>query len=46
MRKLLFAGLLMLCGGAEAQTEISTYRPGVTPEGAVYFLPKLSLIHI
>ena len=43
MRKLLFAGLLMLCGGAEAQTEISTYRPGVTPEGAVYFLPKTAL---
>ena len=26
-----------------AQTHISNYRPGVTPEGAVYFLPKTAL---
>lgn len=37
------AGLLMICSGAFAQTETSIYRPGVTPEGAVYFLPKTVL---
>lgn len=26
-----------------AQTQLSTYKPGVTPEGAVYFLPKTAL---
>ena len=26
-----------------AQTQLSQYRPGVTPEGAVYFLPKTAL---
>ena len=26
-----------------AQTLLSQYRPGVTPEGAVYFLPKTAL---
>lgn len=26
-----------------AQTQISDYRPGITPEGAVYFLPKTAL---
>ena len=26
-----------------AQTQLSIYRPGVTPEGAVYFLPKTAL---
>ena len=35
--------MLLLCAGAQAQTEISDYRPGVTPEGAVYFLPKTVL---
>lgn len=37
------AGLLMICSVAFAQTETSIYRPGVTPEGAVYFLPKTVL---
>ena len=26
-----------------AQTQISEYQPGVTPEGAVYFLPKTAI---
>lgn len=28
---------------AGAQTQLSRYQPGVTPEGAVYFLPKTAL---
>ena len=28
---------------AEAQTQLSDYRPGVTTEGAVYFLPKTAI---
>lgn len=28
---------------AMAQTQLSSYRPGLTPEGAVYFLPKTAL---
>ena len=28
---------------AQAQTELSNYRPGVTAEGAVYFLPKTAI---
>lgn len=28
---------------AVAQTQLSNYRPGLTPEGAVYFLPKTAL---
>ena len=43
MRKLFIAGLLAVCSGAFAQTETSNYRPGVTPEGAVYFLAKTVL---
>lgn len=43
MRNLLIAGLLMMSSGAFAQTETTSYRPGVTPEGAVYFLPKTVL---
>lgn len=40
MRKLFAAGMLAVCCGAMAQSEISEYQPGVTAEGAVYFLPK------
>lgn len=43
MRKLFFAGLVMLGSMATAQTQISKYQPGVTPEGAVYFLPKTAM---
>lgn len=41
--KLLMASMLLFSGGAMAQSEISQYQPGVTPEGAVYFLPKTVL---
>lgn len=34
---------LTLALGAGAQTTVSKYRPGVTPEGAVYMLPKTAL---
>ena len=43
MRKILTAALLAICCGAMAQTPISKYKPGVTPEGAVYYLPKTAL---
>lgn len=39
----LAAALSCLSGMAVAQSEISEYQPGVTPEGAVYFLPKTAL---
>lgn len=41
--KLLAASMLLLASGAMAQSEISNYQPGVTPEGAVYYLPKTVL---
>lgn len=43
MKKILTAMLLAACCGATAQTQIGKYRPGVTPEGAVYYLPKTAL---
>lgn len=41
--KLFVASILLVSSGAMAQSEISKYQPGVTPEGAVYFLPKTAL---
>lgn len=41
--KLFAAIMLMMSSGAMAQSEISNYQPGVTSEGAVYFLPKTAL---
>lgn len=43
MKKTLAALALLLATGAEAQTQISTYRPGVTVEGVTYFLPQTAL---
>lgn len=43
MKKILLAGMIMLGSMASAQTQISKYKPGVTPEGAVYFLPKTAM---
>lgn len=43
MRKFFIAALLAICGLANAQTETSQYKPGVTNEGFVYFLPQTSL---
>ncbi len=34
---------MLLCQAAFAQTAISDYLPGVTPEGAVYYLPKTAI---
>lgn len=31
---------LLFSGALNAQTQLSEYQPGVTPEGAIYFLPK------
>ncbi len=41
--KLLAPALLLCATAATAQSEISPYVPGVTAEGAVYFLPKTAL---
>ena len=38
-----FAACLLTACPVAAQTQLSQYRPGVTPEGAVYFLPKTVL---
>lgn len=43
MRKLFTAALAMLGCMASAQTEISKYQPGVTPEGIIYYLPRTAL---
>ncbi len=43
MKHFFIASLLLLSSGASAQTQISKYRPGITPEGAIYFLPKTAL---
>lgn len=34
---------LLTFSTALAQTAVNTYQPGVTPEGAVYFLPKTAI---
>ncbi len=43
MRNILIAALLAVGVNATAQTETSVYQPGVTEEGAVYFLPRTVL---
>ena len=45
MKKLFSAFLLLLnlAVGATAQTATSQYRPGVTAEGAVYYLPTTAI---
>lgn len=49
MRRIFIKSLMMLaCGAfagssASAQTQTTVYRPGVTPEGIVYYLPKTAL---
>lgn len=34
---------LLFCEALYAQTLLTEYKPGVTPEGAVYFLPKTAI---
>lgn len=43
MKKLLFASLLLMAAGANAQTEVSAYQPGITEDGITYCLPKTTL---
>lgn len=43
MKKLLFASLLLVAAGANAQTEVSSYQPGITEDGVTYCLPKTTL---
>lgn len=45
MKRYLFALSLALCqlSFAFSQTQISQYQPGVTTEGAIYFLPKTAI---
>ena len=44
---ILFIALILGTSGSLAQTVISNYKPGVTSEGAVYYLPKTAIrIHL
>ncbi len=43
LKHLAIAGLLLAAAPAQAQTELTKYVPGITTEGAVYFLPKTEL---
>ncbi len=43
IKHLAIAALLMMGGAAQAQTQLTNYVPGITAEGAVYFLPKTEL---
>ena len=43
MKKSLWALLLTANGAAFAQTQVNEYHPGITAEGAVYYLPKTTI---
>lgn len=43
MKKLLTAAMLIASGAMMAQTQVSEYRPGMTAEGVVYYLPKTTV---
>jgi hypothetical protein len=44
MRKFFFLLISMaLCSTTNAQTQLTEYQPGVTPEGTIYFLPKTAI---
>ena len=44
MKRYFFLALFHCCVvAAMAQTQLNNYQPGVTPEGAVYFLPKTAI---
>ncbi|MBP3842233.1 MAG: DUF4831 family protein [Prevotella sp.] len=45
MKRLFFLLSFLQCSlfGLQAQTELSDYHPGMTAEGAVYFLPKTAI---
>ncbi len=40
LKHLILGAALIISMGAQAQTELTKYVPGITAEGAVYFLPK------
>lgn len=42
-RYLLLVAAAMAVLGMHAQPELTKYKPGVTPEGAVYYLPKTAI---
>lgn len=39
----LLCGMVLLAMGANAQTEVNTYQPGVTVEGVTYYLPQTAI---
>lgn len=43
MKQTIAALALLLAAEGQAQTQISTYQPGVTVEGVTYFLPQTAL---
>ena len=44
MRHCLLSSLFVIASsGALAQTNVTQYKPGVTPQGVTYFLPSTSL---
>ena len=45
MKRILIALALIVCQltTSVAQTQISSYKPGVTTDGAIYYLPKTAL---
>ncbi len=43
MRKLFIAGLMLASVAIYAQTEVSRYKPGITQDGAIYYLPKTAV---
>ena len=43
MKHIILSSLLLVSTTLAAQTQVSTYTPGVTPEGATFFLPKTAI---
>ena len=43
LRTAICALCIMYCAGTNAQTQTGIYKPGLTQEGAIYFLPKTDI---
>lgn len=43
MKHIILSCLLFVSSSLAAQTQVSTYTPGVTPDGATFFLPKTGI---
>lgn len=43
MRNIALFCLMLVCGTAASQTQVSNHTPGVTPDGATFFLPKTAI---